>query len=99
MLSTSRLCGSNLKPVPTSNRVEPEGGCLTFSTHHPVTSPPTNPKNVMHPATFDPQVTFKTPSLKATGEFGSFAYDLPGLLTWPCNKRCAFLHRHPVSAA
>jgi len=36
----------------------------------------------MHPAALTPNVAFKIPSLKATGEFSSFEHELPILLTW-----------------
>ena len=40
--------------------------------HHAVTSPPINQKEVRNPTTLTINVTFKNPSLKVTGEFGSF---------------------------
>ena len=60
--------------------------------NHPVTSPLTNQKKVMHPAALPTNVAFKNPSLKAIREFGSFEHEMLVLLSGPCNKCCTLLH-------
>ena len=55
----------------------PEAWWLGFLKHDPVTSPPTNQKEVRNPATLTINVAFKNPSLKVTGEFGSFDTNYP----------------------
>ena len=57
-----------------------------FLEHHPVTSPPTNQKKVIHPAALTPNFAHKNLSLKIIREFGSFELEPPVLLAWPCNK-------------
>ena len=43
-----------------------------FLEHRPVTSPPTNPKEVTHPATLTPNFAYKNFSLKTNREFNFF---------------------------
>ena len=44
-----------------------------------------------------PHIAFKIPSLKVTGDSGSFEFEFHGLLACTCNKHCTFLHHHLVS--
>ena len=44
-----------------------------------------------------PHAAFKTPSLKAFGEFGSFELELPILLVWHRAINATFLHHNLVS--
>ena len=53
----------------------PKGWQLRILKYHPITSPPTKKMIVVPPETFTPNIVFKNPSLKDTGEFRSFEYD------------------------
>jgi len=44
-----------------------------------------------------PHIAFKIPSLKVTGDSGSFEFGFHGLLACTCNKHCPFLHHYLVS--
>ena len=69
----------------TPDWLEPEGW-WRFPKHHPVTSQPTNQKNVheliMHPATLIPNVAFKNPCLGASLVVQWLRIRLPMQGTW-----------------
>ena len=64
----------------------------------PCYSPLASQKKVMPPATLTLKVAFKSPSLKAIREFGSFGPELPILAWSPANKHRTFFH-HSIGFA
>lgn len=82
----------------TPDWLEPKGGWLRFSKHHPVTSPPRRkPTSRLCTLQLSPlKLPLKTLPWKPSGSL-CFEHGLPILLSWPCNKHCAFLYHNLVS--
>ena len=70
----------------TPDWLETEVWLLRLQSHHPATLPPTNEKNVKHPATVIPKcvtIIYKNASLKTTEKFQSFEHEGPILPAQP----------------